>query len=238
MKKLLVQYSNNKFINNILLSDTDFCEKTVSNTKGSLYKLYYTLKFNYLILTLSLLSEEENQFIEEFHKNVSIYIYNDINDSSAETSNPNVKAILQHSKPSQKSSKIITIPILVNDKIFFKQNINKNNQLVCFLDSVSELPSMVKSYLYPSSKLPIKLFNNSNISHSQNLGLLSEKDKADILQKSVYYLAINDEYVPEAWACGCKVITPEEIIDLEPKQYRYSKNFQSYVNFLKGIIRD
>jgi hypothetical protein len=238
MKKLVVQYANNKFINNIHLSDTNYCEKWVLNTKNNLYKLYYSLKFNYLILVSSSLETEESQFINEFCNDIKIYIYNDNNDDSLLQKYPNIEGILQHHKPNIKESKIITIPILVNDKIFYNKKIEKNNNIVCFLENISEIPKELMEYLYPNSHLPIKLFNNKKVHHPQNLGLLTEQDKADLLQQSLYYLAIDNEYIPEAWACNCRVLEIKELKTLEPKQYKYSKTFQSYVNFLKGIVRD
>ena len=51
------------------------------------------------------------------------------------------------------------------------------------MDIDQDIPDNISKYLYPNSKLPIRMFNNSNILHYQNLGLLTEQDKAEVLKK-------------------------------------------------------
>jgi hypothetical protein len=238
MINLLLQHKDIKFINNLALSKMDFCNKLVANTKNILYQLYYTYNFTHIIFISSLIEKEEKQFISEFSNNISIFIYNDNHDQFLTTKYPNISGVLENSSVKIKQDKIINIPNLVNNEIFFENKLNKNNDIICFLDSIEKIPINLDNYLYPKSNLPIKLFNNPDIINPQNLGLLSEIDKAEILQKSLYYLAINEDYIPEAWACGCIVLTIDELKDLKPQKYKHSKKFQSYSNFLKGIIHD
>jgi hypothetical protein len=43
------------------------------------------------------------------------------------------------------------------------------------------------------------------------MGIVTEKDRADILRSNEYYLTFeNDEYIEEAIACGSKIITPQQ----------------------------
>jgi len=236
MIKLLVQKIDDKFINNIELSNMDFILKTTTYIENQLYKLFYTNQFTHFIFVASLLNTEMFQFIHEFGEHTKIFIYNDTNFPIVHIKN--ISGILQKEKDPLSKNKIITIPKLVNNEIFYKDNTIKNDHIICFLDRIDSLPHELNEFLYPSSKLKIKLFNNQNIIHSQNLGILSEIDKAELLKKSEYYLALNDDYVPEAWACGCKVLEISDLNLLMPTKYKSNKNFQSYSNFLKVILSD
>jgi hypothetical protein len=220
MNKLLVQNLNTKFINNIKLSKCKDYDQLVIDTSNQLYKIYYSYRFTHAIFVDSLLKDEEIQFINEFSGKVICYIYSNQNNTLTNCF----------------SQKVSNIPTLVNNDIFYNQNCTKQENIVSFLDNIDSLPTSINSYLYPNSKLSIKLFNNSNIIHPQNLGLLSEQDKALLLQQNMYYLAINDYYVAEAWACGCTVLVIEDLESLTPSKYKHSKNFQSYSNFLKVLL--
>jgi hypothetical protein len=184
-----------------------------------------------------MMEQEEYQFIDDFGKNINIFVYNDNNIQLRK--NLNIKKILQKDK-NQSEYDTISIPKLVNNELFFSspdQTI-KNNHIISFLDSIDSLPNWLHNFLYPTSKLPIKLFNNNTIIHPQNLGLVSENDKALLLRQSKYYLAINDDYVPEAWASQCLVLSKDDLETLQPTTYKNSKSFQSYSNFLKVLFRE
>lgn len=235
MNKLLIQNLNDKFINNLSLSQTDFCDIITTDISNTLYQLYYQNKFTHIIFIDSLLNHESLQFIDEFGSDVVVYIYkNSTSDNYRQTKK--IAGILSYTKEND-SYKTIKIPTLVNHELYnTNQPINKIHQIVSFLDKTSKIPEDLQNYLYPQKNLPIKLFNNSDIIHPQNLGLLSERDKALLLQESRYYLATTEEYVAEAWACGCEVLTVDELETCEPSVYKNSKTFQSYTNFLKGLI--
>ena len=68
----------NKFINNLYLSETNFCNKFLIDTKSQLYRLYYKYKFTDIIFINSLLDNEEYQFIDEFGNHINIFIYIDL----------------------------------------------------------------------------------------------------------------------------------------------------------------
>lgn len=235
MIKLLIQKANNKFINNIDLSSTDFCSKLIIDTTDQLYKIYYKYEFTHAIFIASLFNQEINQFISEFGENVKVFIYNDINIDFPYIKN--ISGIIQKHKTESKN-KIIVLPKLVNHELFNNNGYNRINQIVSFLDDIDSIPENLNEYLYPSSKLCLKFFNNNSIIHPQNLGLISEQDKASLLQRSDFYLAITDYYVPEAWACGARVLTIEDLKSLTPNKFKNSKSFQSYANFLKVLLSD
>jgi hypothetical protein len=93
----------------------------------------------------------------------------------------------------------------------------------------------LNDYLYPKKKLPIRLFNNSAIKHPQNLGLLSEENKADILNKAKYCIILNnDDYAIESKLCDCVPISIDEIPDLQGKKYSKisSQKGKTYEDFI------
>lgn len=242
MKKILIQYINDKFINNIGLSNTNFCDKAIVDTKNRLYQIYYQYKFTDIIFIDSLLGNEEKQFINEFGEYINIYIYQNTKyNNYIDTNLKLVKGILSKTRNDNSNYRTIYIPKLVNYDIFYmNKNQFKKDTIVSFLDDMVLLPEELNEYLYPNSMLPIKLFNNSSIIHPQNLGILSETDKAVVLQQSKYYLALDgsEDYIGEAWSCGCAVLCLEDLGSLAPTKYKYSENFRSYSNFVKELFRD
>lgn len=234
MTKLIIQNLNDRFINNLALCNTNFCNIILTDISGSLYRLYYEHKFTHIILIDSLLDNECFQFIEEFGNNVIIYIYKDA-DTTNYKQTDKIYSLLSYTKDDD--HKTMKIPTLINHELYnTNSSANKINQIVSFIDRIDVIPDDLQTHLYPQTNLPIKLFNNSNIISPQNLGLLSEKDKALLLQQSKYYLAITEDYVAEAWACGCEVLTIDDLTTLIPSKYKHSKSFQPYTNFLKGLV--
>lgn len=237
---ILVQESNNKFINNISITQLDNTSIIKSNVYNNLYELHYTYNIDAIVFTESLLNNEIYQYIAEFFQEIKIFIYhdrlpnNDIIDSYKNTCTHLVDKIY-HKTPNTQ-----IIPTLVNSDLYIgiKQNIssNKTHDIVCFIDSVDSLPKKLQSFLYPNSKLKIKLFNNSKIAHPQNIGILDEVTKAKILLEAEYFIALNDEYIPEALLSGCSVITIDELDNLKPTKYIKIPEYSTYKTFLQSIL--
>jgi hypothetical protein len=103
---------------------------------------------------------------------------------------------------------------------------------------LSTIPENLNRYLYPKTKLPIKLFNNPNIKHHQNLGILSEIEKATVLKNSMFYLTIDEHYLAEAWESGCNVLTVPELDLLISKKYKTKKYYQTYSSFMEQLTDD
>lgn len=235
MNKFLIQNLNDKFINNLSLCQTNFTHIISADIVGFLYRLYYQYNFSHIILIDSLLDNECLQFIDEFGSDVSVYVYKDSDTKNYKLARK-IAGILSYAKDND-GYKTIKIPTLVNHDLYYSDSsIQKKYQIISFMDKTDHIPEVMEKYLYPQTNLPIKLFNNNNIIHPQNLGLLSEKDKALLLQMSKYYLAITNDYVAEAWACGCEVLTTNDLDTLKPSVYKHSNAFQPYTNFLKGLV--
>jgi hypothetical protein len=235
--KLLIQDCNYKFFNNIRHTKIDNLQIYSAKLIGDLYALYYQYKFDYMIFSFSDLTNEILQFVAEFGHTNRIFIYHD-KEPNQEFINSykTVCTNLVHEKfmPDNTLLKIISIPDnLLNHQIFMPSDGPKLDQAVCFLDGLSELPLELESVLYPYTRHRIKLFNNNKIHHAQNLGILSEIDKARILNISKYYILINNDYLSEAITCNCSILDLQELSDMIPRKYAtVSNTHQTYYDFI------
>jgi hypothetical protein len=234
---ILIQQTNNKFINNISsieLQNYNMYKNTINN---NLYKLHYEHKIETVFFVESLLSNEILQYIAEFFQTIRIFIYHDklpnkeiiesYKNACIHLVNPNFTKV-QYTQ---------VIPLLLNTKLYNNHNQEqKNNDIICFLDNLDTLSLDLKNLLYPNTKLKIKLFNNEKIHHPQNLGILTEKDKAKILKQSKYFLALDESYVTEALVSGCEVLDIKELSDMKPHKYVTIPKYISYETFMESIL--
>jgi hypothetical protein len=215
--RLLVQQDNSKFLNNIAitkLNNTDMISSPVSN---NIYSLYYTYKFEAVIFSAEQVTDEIKQFIAEFFDNIQIFIYHQYKQPNP-TFLKEFKSLKHLCHKPQKYC--ITIPLLLNNQIFNRDSskYNKTESIIGFLDNLTEIPANLQKILYPHSKQQIKLYNNSNINHPQNLGMLTEGEKADILYASKYYLGLEDNYALEASIAGCDIFMLSDSGAMLPKK--------------------
>ena len=217
MKSILVQQSSEKFIQNcsgLSFDDILIIDISIGN---NLYQTFFRHKPEYCIFSGSMVDKEVLQFCEDYGGSTNIYFFH-IDSKSYE----NVKSLLP------KESAVTHIgydnvcdvnipPKLVNDQIFHSKNSNTKDGIICFMDGFSSIPNELLDLLYPNSSIPIKLFNCPGVKHYQNLGVLTEHNRASLLQTHKYYLYLNQSsglsYVNEAIACGAKVISLEQIKD-------------------------
>ena len=246
MKKVLVQKTDNKFVNNI--SHVNNVDLNVVDISNRLYEIFYFFKPDAAIFMASKINTTEtNQFIEEFQNTIKCFIYHDeenLNKRLLKSYNNTYHLIEDKKNKKIKENpeyKIIKVPKLLNKDIYNKNNSeNKNEDIVCFLDNVDRLPENIAKILYPSSLLKIKLFNNTSIKHHQNLGILTELDRAEVLKKSQYFLSIEDHYRNEALACGCAIVSPEDLINNNlTKSYDFNEShIETYTNFIEKILNE
>jgi hypothetical protein len=208
----------------------------IGDITNTLYQTFYTYKFDAIIFMASKFNTEIFQFINEFD-NIKVFIYHDILNPALFDLSLNIVHLLDNYK-NKNQDNIRNIPLLINKQLYDSiSNISmKYDVMVCFLDGLPNIPEQLSKFLYPNTKLPIKLFNNENIYHSQNLGMLNEVEKAHILKQAKYYITINNLYVAEAMASGCIVLAPEEIDDMVPKKYKNKKDYNSYSNFIENLM--
>lgn len=236
MKKFLIQNCNSKFFRNISNVSIDDYQIINSNINNNLYKLYYTENFGYALFKAELLTAEIIQFIEDFGKsNVKCFVHhNNISDTVLSQMSRFAATHLSN----REGPGCITVPKnLVNTTMFTNPNIQRSHGLVCFCE-YPVLPEFLNDYLYPKTKLPIKLFNNAKIPHYQNLGLISEKNRAKILQTHTHYLALDSEdaYILEAQLCGSIVLQVAELDKYDQIKYNPPGPHIDYSNFVKDNL--
>lgn len=239
---ILVQEDNNKFVNNLNNIQTNHSIK-IENITGQLYQQYYRLQPDIMILIGSKSNTKESlQFISDHAENTKIFIYHDNDLDKSFLKLPNVRHLTDSKKAKENpEQKIIKLPKLINEHLYNNLDTdNKNDDIICFIDHMSKLPLELVQKLYPATKLKIKLFNNPRIRHHQNLGLLDEKQKSELLKRSKYFLCIDDHYLYEALACGCEILLVEDLPGLKPaKRFVYNQDFtESYVNFIEKLINE
>jgi len=231
-----IQPADNKFINNTIISLREMGSDVLSvPIQQDLYRIYHKFQFESAIFLASKFDNEVAQFISEFcSKGIKFYIYHDGNI---------YYDLLQHygsvckSLTSTKYEKCIYIPELINQYLYKNNKQKKEPIISCFLDSITEIPKELEEYLYPNSNLKLRLFNNSNIKHYQNLGILNEYDKSTILNQSEYFLSFDDYYANEAIACGCKVISTKDLKKIDKVKNKKSKQkVQTYQAFIESNL--
>ena len=98
----------------------------------------------------------------------------------------------------------------------------------------------IRNYLYPNSKLNIKLFDSKEFSHAQNLGYVTEDYRYKILLESKYYMHNSSNYyLTESLICGCIPIdiSSEETIETQLNNKTHiPKNIVYYSDFAKELF--
>lgn len=219
MKTLLIPNINNKFYRNLAIVQINNLNIVANNEllQGNIYGLYYRIKFDYVIVPSSLLSNSIIQFAIEYASNVKVIIDIDSNlDNEFIEAYKGVFYFLTTSTNNNNNNRFLIKPQFIINEPLYEKNINKENFIACFLDGCNSIPTALTDYLCPNSLLKIKMFNGMNISHHQNIGMLNEIDKAEILKKAEYYLGLNDEsYIIEAKLSGCKILNLDTIKDMQ-----------------------
>lgn len=238
MNNVLIQHANVKFMRTAIFSSIDDTNIVGSTINNNLYQIFYSIKLTHAIFHAGMINQEIMQFIQDFAHMVKCFIYHD------KISNDILKYFepynIIHLTYDNSASNSIKLPSdLINTNLFYNnKSILKQDSLVCLIDGLPVLPDFLRDHLYPKSKLPIKLFNNPNIKHNQNLGMLNERDKASILQQHKYYLILsdNDPYIIEAQNCGCIIVPINEIDQYLSLKYKEPSSSTDFVSFFKDNI--
>lgn len=219
MKKILVQNFNARFFNNMDALSAEY-EVVYSTVDKNIYKIDQTIKPDIYILNMDTLSYEEIHFCNSVERNIFLYTKTDKNHWNTENANK-IKVIKESD-----------IKKLYNPNRFFCKNQNRNIDLAYFLDNDSDIPKEIKSEIYPNKvKQKLKMFNNRNIVHPQNMGFLDEENKVSILNSTKTFITKNLFYAAEAMNCGCKVVDLNmNEIDVNIKEYiTYKEYFEKLI---------
>ena len=230
--KLFIQEFDDKFISNLSLIENPTIVIANDDISGNLYGMHYKYNFDSYIFVSSLMTNEIYQYILEFHKSKQIILYHYIvNYQVLDTISQFCINIGLFD-----DNRITKIPTLINDHIFFNMNKQRSKHIPCFIDHAEILDENLLSVLYPNKRFNIRLFGSSLIRHPQNIGLLSEKDRAEILNNSESCLMIDDLYLSEALNCGTKILRPKEGGLIEDK-ISIITDTETYAQFLIRILQ-
>lgn len=234
--KIFVEKNNDKFINNLILSLNWMGIETYSSEiDQDLYKIYHYYPFNVGVFVASKFNHETAQFIAEFYSrpNTKMIVYHDIYRTDIESDFSKAAIHIRNDKEYDK----VKIPELVNHFLFRNVGLErKKNSYAVFLDNSKELPEDLGELLYPNTKLHINMFNSSEIQHHQNLGLISEIDKANILNTYEFFIDIHHNYANEARLCGSKVVDVAQIKNHKKPRNPKNINAETYKNFIRSTI--
>jgi hypothetical protein len=214
MKKIFLPNINNKFYNNIRYLSNNIL-RVFSSDPVDIYKIHEKISADIYIFDSSYISSELVQFMSEYSDlTIKAFVYHGSEDLEKDIIRYMKKC--RHIIPNKKFNEfsmyknVVQFPkYVINENISYKQNIDiKIDKAVYFLDNDNSIPKIIYDNLYPNKKNSnILLFNNNRIPHHQNLGMLTELDKADILSRYKYYICDkNREYAAEAYKCGCTVL--------------------------------
>jgi hypothetical protein len=247
MNKILVQYCNSKFIQNLSILQLDNTNIQSNIFDKQLYRLYFSYQPTHVVFSADKISEECAQFIEDYQDSTTIYAYHP-NDQTLSLI-PNYPASCFHLVPDSlrqsmptnyNLDKVYYIPNdLINTAIYYRDDRPRSESIIYFAQKdISCLPDELVNVLYPNTKLPIKLFDIPRIPHSQNLGTLSESEKGEILRNNEYYLTYSsDEYLTEAIESGCKIVNFEDITNYKTKaSVKDLVSTIKYQDFLQGVF--
>jgi hypothetical protein len=230
---IFIEKQDSKFINNIILT-LKHMEKNVfsSDINKDLYKIYYRYPFDVVIFLASKFNNETAQFISEMSsKDIKFFIYHDEElDVDLINSFSNVATHLSHTN----DKGVLQLTQMINNYIY--KNIDlprKKLSYAIFLDHKKYIPDELLEILYPNTKLHINMFNSEYVSHYQNLGLISEIDKARILNQYEFFIDIDNNYSAEAVACGAKPITIEQIKNKKKVKNQKNMNMTTYEDFIR-----
>jgi len=208
--KIIVKHNDCKFINNIdsLSENHDIIYVNINN---NIYQIEQKINPDAYILSAEKLTDEELHFCQNI-KSKKVFVYQ----QSTEKISIENATFLYDSE----------LPVLYNKLRFNNQNVHKDIEYSYFLDNDSNISEKLSKRLLPNKSYKIKLFNNSKISHPQNLGLLSENDKSIILNRTQNYICNNMFYAIEAKLCGCRVLDLDfNDIDINIDNYKTYSNF-------------
>jgi len=243
MKSLLIQQGPGKFLQNCSSISSEKIRIIDIAIDNNLYQTFFRHKPDYCIFAANGISNEIVQFCQDYSGTTKIYFFvlnhNALSSLQNAIHDSNIKTI------GYADTDIIIPPYLINDQLFYnKDNTNRTDGIVCFMEGLSSIINSMSDLLYPKTNIPIKMFNCPSIKHYQNLGMVTEPDKAALLQNHKYYLDINLDiglnYRTEAIACGCIPITIEDIAQNVYQKKSIDNITQSdtitYGRFLKEIL--
>lgn len=251
MNILLSSVINSKFFNDISQVTIPDHKIAIYDIRNNLYKIYSLLRPKSIFINILEISDEIKQFAEEYGHECNIFCFcpkaNYSNYNFEEI--PNINYISYRGYIDNEKCSIIPSNIINKNYLDSIKNENKIDQSICFLDSIDNKNyNTLLSKLYPNKSeftFSIKIFNDPQFKHPQNLGFINHVDKLELIAKSKYIIVEDDfEYYYEALYLNCQMINIEEIknnINLDKISNREVNNLISdvkdYANYISDMVK-
>lgn len=186
------------------------------NYPVSLYapnKLYDTVYANMdqitkIIFSSSMINREVIDFIQNSDKAVKdkILFYIDGNNIQlvSDLLEHNIKILINADSSIPKSKKIAKIVKLYSYYSEYLVNnipdttIYNELDIIADISGIQNIPEELENISYPNTNLNIKLFNNPNINHIQNLGIVDDVRFVAMIRSSKLYIDLNNYYIAYA----------------------------------------
>ncbi len=234
MKNIFVQNTYNKFINNLRYVNLPEIKFNLDTVNNNLYKLYFNDGVSSFIFSSSSMNNEIVSFLDDSTvNNIDVLIYHDIYNEYL------IKIMSKHKhivdEDNYNGLGIKFDKNIINSNLYFNNlNVTKKDRMILFLEKKPTIPESITDFLHRSDK-KILMFNNSDITHDQNVGFLSELNRSEILQESSYFICDNGYYALEAKLCGCKILDINDINKDITDAYDCTK-YKQYAEFIGDIL--
>jgi hypothetical protein len=212
MKKILLHNGNNniiKAINKFLVKnlDTDKTQILFNSWHNQLCAVYQTHKPDIVFWCASEYSQEFQDFVTEYHSQVTIFLIVDVEIGQEALNNflntiDNIKIIKNAKFKTHYRNTIAEYDSLYDADIFFNQQLTRNDKTVVLLSPDNDRNhALLDTVLYPNNKHPIVVVNNPNFDSVVNLGLINYNDLAFIMNTYSNIIDLDNLFPLEASAC-------------------------------------
>lgn len=238
MKKLLCHLSfNNKNYSGILkyLSQNTQIDSQILNLHNRAFDTLSQVDADCIVLSLNEYTQELHDLVSSTDKNIILHIntfHKNMSDIIQYLNSKNNISYLTHLTNEQLPiDKIITYTELYDDQIFVNQNTERNDKIAVILSSNNEENNILKSLLYPKTKLKLSLFNNPEFNSAQNVGNLTDVDLAEVLNSFSCVVDVSQQFRLEANACECPYIICDKNLEINIQQ----KNIEQPIKNLSSL---
>jgi hypothetical protein len=235
------------FIKN-LYNDNDMLDISSTNAHGNLFEIYYQYKPDVIILCASEYTQEVHDFISEHSKHLQIVLFINVSINNEQLIDFwNSTSILGVGRKDYLAKPLNNNELFYNklydDTIFSKTDSGERNDKIAVLlsknDEINE--NSIGSYLYPTTKEKLVLFNSQTYKKFQNVGTLNAPDICLIFNTYKCLVDLDNNYELEAKVCNIENISLDGNL-LENIQNHIVKNTDinikesSYDYFIKNTF--
>ena len=232
MKTIFIQSLPEKLFSHIKITELQNTRIVSGPYTNNIYQIFYKTNFDTILLSADSINKSILQFATEFdNKKIFIYTQNEKIEDIKEHKNIRYISYTDKDQTYLSNNIIYATRNMVNHQLYNSEllaDVEKQDYIACFLEDIQILPQNIMSNLYPNSHKKIKMFNNPQIQHLQNLGIITERDRSQILKECKYYLNLNSQYKIEASIYNCEIVDPKTMETIEYTTPRY-ETYQSFV---------